>query len=374
MKKILICLLTLIALFTALFNCISCSNKKALTPVNLQPVVFTHENITIKVDPKIELLLIGLRLGECEPLSYSVYNSTFSEFVDGVDKMMENQKSHPFVKALKKAYDPKKVPVAEILKISRYISDDFTSITVSEKELPSEMLIYWKNINLKSFIAEMNDFITVSNFEKIWSYYNSKLRGQAIYVMEYYKANPQITKWISDFYFAKNTTVEFEFFASTMTAAYCFIPTIIQENNKVIVQNYVPAYVSYDYGSTPALYLSYAVLFSYNTKYWDIVSATYNEILNRIITENQITYKYSEYEKQNFFSNIAAYVCILDYDEVAADEDIQTQYKNVIIQNFLYKEPEKLISILNVYKNNRSIYPDFESFFKEYYPAAIKEL
>ena len=200
MKKLFYTPLALLA-FAASFSITACSKKAKLTPIELKPITYQHENITVNVDPKIELILIGLRLSEQEPFNQNAYGQEYSQYIDGVDKICEKQKNHPFVKTLKSNYDPKKNNPADILKISRYISDDITSISIKNKELPAEMQQFWKKINLKQFITDMNDFAIQANFQKLWVLYNPQLKSQAINIMDYYKSLPQITDWISDFYF-----------------------------------------------------------------------------------------------------------------------------------------------------------------------------
>ena len=374
MKKIFLATLALAASLTF----VSCSKNADFTPVEIQAIKFQHENITITVDPKTELLLVGLRLSGMEPFNQNPYGQEYSQYIDGIDKLCEKQKDHPFVKTLKSNYDSKKMGPAEILKITRYISDDLTNISINKKELPVEMQTFWKKINLNKFLADMNDFAVKSNFAKIWILYNPQLKSQAINVLDYYKSLPQITGWISDFFFAENNKPDYEFFATTATAGYMYIPTMIKKDNKTVVQNYVPAYMfskeNADYSLQPALYLAYGIVYTYTTENWALVSESYNRLLDKIIEENHITYKYSDDNKRNLFANLLADVSVLNYEVAKNDEEIATQFINQIVQYFYYKEPDKLISLLDVYINNRNQYPDFETFFKEFIPGTLKDL
>ena len=366
------------AVLAAMLTLVSCSKKADLVPFEVQAIKYQHENITVTVDPKTELLLVALRLTEQEPFNENRYGQEYSQYIDGIDKVCEKQKNHPFVKTLKSNYDPKKMNPVEILKICRFISDDLTSISITKKELPVEMQDFWKKINLNKFLAEMNDFAVQSNFARVWLLYNSQLKSQAINVLDYYKSLPQITNWVSDFFFAENNKPDYEFFATTATAAYMYIPTMAKKDNKNIIQNYVPAFVfdkdNAAYSLTPALYLAYGVAYTYTTENWDLVSESYGKLLDKIIEENHITYKYSDSEKRNFFANLMSDVCVLNYEVAKNDEEIATQFINQIVQYFYYKEPEKLISLVDVYINNRNQYSDFETFFKEFIPAALKDL
>jgi len=95
MKKLLYTVLAALLLFT------SCSKKSELTPVNIKPIVYQTDNITVKVEPKLELLMIALRLAEVEPFSINYYGQEYAQFVDGIDNLFAKQKDHPLVKDIK---------------------------------------------------------------------------------------------------------------------------------------------------------------------------------------------------------------------------------------------------------------------------------
>ena len=85
-------LITSISLF-------SCSSKggKNLTPVNIQPIVVEKDGYKYTMNPRLELLLIGLRLAE-NPFFYNnVYGD--NEYVTSVDSFFEKHKEHNFVKS-----------------------------------------------------------------------------------------------------------------------------------------------------------------------------------------------------------------------------------------------------------------------------------
>ena len=116
MKKLLYTALATLALFASLFT--SCSKKSQLTPVNIKPIVYQNENVTVKVDPKLELLLIGLRLAEVDIFKNNYYGQDYSQFVDGVDSLFAKQKEHPFVKDLRARGKNYKKSILSILQIS----------------------------------------------------------------------------------------------------------------------------------------------------------------------------------------------------------------------------------------------------------------
>ena len=378
MKKLTFKILAISALLASALFITGCSKKAKLTPVEIEAVKFQHENITVTVDPKSEIILAALRLTEKEPFNQNYYGQEYGQYIDGLDKLLAKQKDHPFVKTLKANYDPQKTYVTEFLKITRYISDDLTSISITKKELPEEMKPFWKKMDLNQFLADMNDFAVQSNFARIWVLYNPHLKRQAINVMDYYKSLPQITNWISDFYFAENNKPDFELFATTATAGYFYTPTMIKKENKTIVQNYVPAYI-YDkdypeYSINPTLILSRSIIDSCVFENWNLISEPYNKILDKILEDNQITVKYTEENKKELLSKLFAIACIFNYEYVQNDEEISTQLENMISQSFLIKEPEKILSMADYYIDNRETYPDFGIFFKDYITAAIKDL
>ena len=51
MKKTILTL-PLLAVITASLNFVSCSKKAELTPVDIKPIVYQADNITVKVEPK----------------------------------------------------------------------------------------------------------------------------------------------------------------------------------------------------------------------------------------------------------------------------------------------------------------------------------
>ena len=181
--------LATLTVFTSISLFTSCSKKAELIPVNLKPIVYQNENVTVKVDSKLELLMIAMRLAEIKTFSNDSYGQEYSQFVVGVDKLFSNQKDHPLVKTLKSHYKNYKGAIIEILKITRYISDDMTQLTINKKELPKEMLSFWKDINLNDFIVQFNDFAVKGNFERICLLYEAQLKRQAISVNEYYNYN-----------------------------------------------------------------------------------------------------------------------------------------------------------------------------------------
>ena len=146
MKKPLIATIAALTLLASISLFTSCSKKSELTPVNIKPIVYQNDNITIKVDPKLELLMIALRLAEVEPFSINYYGQEYAQFVDGVDNLFAKQKEHPLVKDIKSRAKNYKESYRSILAISHYISDDMTQISFKQKDMPKELESFWKGL------------------------------------------------------------------------------------------------------------------------------------------------------------------------------------------------------------------------------------
>ena len=109
-------------------------------------------------------------------------------------------------------------------------------MTIKQKEIPEPLLDFWKGVNLKSFIAQFNDFAISSNYERIWVLYEAHLKRQAINVQEYFSFNKSITDWISKYYFSSDKNIEYEFYASPLTAGYNFALLSETEDNKITIK------------------------------------------------------------------------------------------------------------------------------------------
>lgn len=376
MKKTILTL-PLLAVITASLNFVSCSKKAELTPVDIKPIVYQTDNITVKVEPKLELLLIALRLAEVQPFSNNYYNQDYSQFVDGVDNLFAKQKDHPFVKEIKNRSKNYKDGYRSALAIAQYISDDMTQITIKQKELPKEIESFWKGINLKTFIAQFNDFANTSNYARIWLLYEAHLKRQAIAEKEYQTFNIKGIEWISKFFFAPDSKPEYLFYSSTLTSGYYFALPLSFKDNKSVITQIAGAYWTKDndwnnYNSTLNITASY--VFDLLEKHWDLVSEDLTRIIKKIYDENQLTDKVTDILVKSTSATLLSIVCSLDYELAKEQEEIGTAIKNTITTNYLYKDPDQLIALTDYYQANRDTYPDFESFLVNYLPQTLKSL
>ena len=377
MKKLLIATLAALTLLASISLFTSCSKKSELTPVNIKPIVYQNDNITIKVDPKLELLMIALRLAEVEPFSINYYGQEYAQFVDGVDNLFAKQKEHPLVKDIKSRAKNYKESYRSILAISHYISDDMTQISFKQKDMPKELESFWKGLNPKTFIAQFNDFANTSNYARIWVLYEPHLKRQAIAEQDFQTYNKKILDWISRYFFTPDSKPKFMFYSSTLTAGSYIALPFTYENDKTVINQVAGAYWTKDnewsqINSTLNILASY--MYSLLEKHWDILSEEIIRITKKIYDENQLTEKVTDYIALSTASYLLPIVCSLDSDLAKDNEEIRTGIKNAITSNYLFKNSDKLIDLADYYQANRKTYPDFESFIVNYLPQALKEL
>lgn len=369
--------LAALTVFTSATLFTSCSKKSELTPVNIKPIVYQNDNVTIKVEPKLELLMIALRLAEIEPFSTNYYGQEYGQFVDGVDNLFAKQKEHPLVKDLKNRIKNYKESYRDIVAIAQYISDDMTQMTIKQKEIPEQLKTFWKDIKLKTFIAQFNDFANTSNFARIWILYEPHLKRQAIAEQDFMSYNKSITDWISSYFFAPDSKPEYNFYSTTLTASchYSLMPQTI--DGKTVINELRGAYWTKDNewnNFQVALQITGGYIYSLFQKHWDILSEEINRITKNLYEENQITEKITDFTALSTASSLFGIVFSLDYDIAKNNEEIGTSIKNAITSNFLFTDVDKLLSLSEVYSSNRDSYPDFETFVVEYLPDALKEL
>lgn len=377
MKKLLIATIAALTLLASISLFTSCSKKSELTPVNIKPIVYQTDNITIKVDPKLELLLIALRLAEVEPFSINYYGQDYAQFVDGIDNLFAKQKDHPLVKEIKSRAKNYKESYRSILAITQFISDDMTQIAFKQKEMPKALESFWKGLNPKTFIAQFNDFANASNYARIWTLYEPHLKRQAIAEQDYQIYNNKIIDWISRYFFTPDSKPEFMFYSSTLTAGSYIALPFTNENDKTVLNQIAGAYWTKDdewnqINSTLNILASY--MYSLLEKHWDILSEEIIRITKKIRDENQLTEKVTDYIALSTASYLLPIVCSLDSDLAKDNEEIRTGIKNAITSNYLFKNSDKLIDLADYYQANRETYPDFESFIVNYLPQALKEL
>ena len=366
----------ILAALAAALTFVSCSKKAELTPVNIQPIVYQNDNVTVEADPKLELIMIALRLAEVSPFSDNYYGSDYTQYLEGVDRIFQKQKDHPLVKELKSRCKNYKKSNNAILQITRYISDDMTKISIKQKELPEDMQEFWKGINLKNFIAQFNDFAVTSNFERVWLLYTPQLKNQAISVQEYFRYNKKVTDWISSYFFDANQIPEYRLHSTITSAGRAYLPSPIYDGNKITLQEIAPAYFTKDYEWNPiqdAINFSGCIILDLIRQNWDTISPDAERIVKDIYTKNQITEKVDKDNVQFMIVSMLSLSCLFDFDSIKNDEEYNTSLYNAFTTQFLLSEPDKIINLASYYKDNRDQFPDFKTFVENYLPAALKD-
>ena len=252
-----------------------------------------------------------------------------------------------------------------------------TQMTIKQKEMPKELESFWKGINLKTFIAQFNDFANTSNYARIWILYEPHLKRQAIAEQDYQTSNIKGIEWISTYFFAPDSKPEILLYSSTLTAGYYYALPLTTKDNTTVITQIAGAYLPKDndwnyYNSTLNITASY--VYALIEKHWDLLSEDLTRFTKKIYEENQFTDKVTDTIVKANNSTVFAIVFSLDFDLAKDNEEIGTAIKNAIVTNYLYKEPEKLIALADYYQANRNTYPDFESFLVNYLPQALKSL
>ncbi len=376
MKKTILTLPLLAVILTASLNFVSCSKKAELTPVEIKPIVYQNDNLTVQVDPRVELFLIALRLAEIEPFNQNAYGQEYSQYLEGVDKIFAKQKDHPLVKELKSHCKNYKKSQNEILKITRYISDDLTEMTIKQKEIPEDMQVFWKGINLKNFIANFNDFAVSSNFERLWLLYTPQLKSQAINLQEYFIFNKKSTDWVSSYFFDESNIPEYRFNATITSGGNYYLPSPIHEGDKTIFEGLHPPFWTKDNdwnAMQDVINLSACLIHDIIKTNWELFSTDLTRIVTDIYTKNQLTEKVTEDVVQSNATVLITFACLFDYEFIKNDEDVYSGLYNQISTQYLIEDPDKIIAIGDYYKNNRDTYPTFESFVINYLPGVLKD-
>ena len=365
------------AVLAATLTLTSCSKKVEIKALNLQPVVYQNDGITYTVDPKLELLMIAMRLADWPPFSHDSYGDQYCQYVDGIDKFFEKQKDHPFIKELK-ARNKKNVDnYQNLLSISNYISDDFTSLNLNPKELPVELRGFWKNIKPKEFIALFNDFAVSSNYDKIWMLYNAQIKNQAVSVKEFYTVNKKVLDWFTAYFFEPSAKTEFVFSGTTVSGACNYTISPVIDNDKITFKTIQAAYLTKDddwNACDAAFNLSYGYIYTLIQKNWELFAKDAERINKAIVEENQITEKQTELNIRGAFVTAITYCCLFDYEYFKEDEDNYTALYNSLSTNFLLPDVDKYVSIAKYYEEHRDQFPNFEAFVENYLPQIVKEL
>lgn len=360
-KSFLIFLIFLPLIFT------SCSKKAELQPVNISKIEISQDNILFQNDPKSELLMIALRLIDFSPFSNSNFNN--DDYVSGIDKMFEKQKNHEFVKYLKSNLKDFKSNYWILLKITDYISDDFTKINFTKKTIPEELKNTWGKIDPEKFITLFNDFAKVSNYGRIRILYEKQLKAYTYTTCDYFIKNEKILPYFFEyFYDSQMPEIIFNispFMNFSFLNEFCF-----QQNNKDTITLFISPELNTDYYINNIFFfqnLSSSIIAGLIQKNYDQVQGFITSTAIDILKQNNIDEKYSIYDFISFISFYLAFFPTFNYVNNCMDPEnasLATDYLNASFfsDNFLYFQ-----KAFTLYEESRSEYKTFEAFCESYF-------
>lgn len=339
--------------------------KQELKPINIQPIVIEDNEITYRVDPKSELMMIACRLAGVNAFK----DDNSSDYVKTIDKMFEKQKDHPLVKEINKRMKKFYGNADYELKIVDYISEDMTSFTVSKKEMPAYLNEFWKGVNLNKFIKEFNDFGEKSNFEKVWKLYELHLKGELSKVKDFYDKKPEVLQFYKD-YFYGDEKVRFEVSTTKILGNWVIPMPVYTENGQKVVKIYQSPYgdPTNEYDDI-YIHLQYVngVCYALVHENWDKISGKTKALVDEVCKQNKIsTKKFKDSAYKYNLADVLATAINSEYifanKEPEFSEEVDKAYKKYILMN----DFDKVENLFDEYKSNRQKYPDFEVFFTEY--------
>ncbi|MBP3742600.1 MAG: DUF4932 domain-containing protein [Treponema sp.] len=351
------CTLALLITSISLFSC-STKGGKNLTPVNIQPIEVEKDGFTYKMDPRLELLLIGLRLAE-NPFFYNnVYGD--NEYVSSVDSFFEKHKEHSFVKSLKNLNKLKDFRLEAILGLADYISEDFTQINFPENKCPAYIKDVWKNTNLKKLISDMNDFALTSKYDRFLLVHDADIKKALYDAREFFTVNEDFLPYLQELFSTKENPLEINFCVTPLLAGRFMV---LPASTSLLFSPY------YNYNSSNDIYFInyYVESIAYRLIYdnWEKLSAPANAYINKLYQQTQNPNKITDYVCQTTISNIISISTMLNYAEDFADEDQHDQLRNYIFNEEIYKPYMSFYNQLLEFFENRQNYQNYYDFFDQ---------
>ena len=363
MKKTFLTLPLLAVILSTLLTFVSCSKKAELTPVSFKPLEVKKDNITICVDPRTEVLLIASRLAEIS--FFANHDMDSNDYVTGIDKIMEKQKDHEFVKLLKSMTKNYKGGIYQLLTMSKYISEDFTEIYFTKKTVPAEIEALCKDLDTKKFITLLNDFVITSNLSKVWLLYESFMKANLFDVSDFYDKYPNVTRWISEYFFDSSTKQNFTVHVSPIMNYYHILTpysTSDGVNNFFICQS--PGLNKMNTYSDINLAITMCGCFyiTFIQDNYDKFSSYIEKILNEWASKNNITEKFQDFNYIGYAADWISLVTVINYIEKFSPEDLKEMYISSIESNLPVEELLNLKDGFKYYDENRAEFPTMESF------------
>ena len=351
------CTLALLITSISLFSC-SAKGGKNLTPVNIEPIVVEKDGYKYTMNPRLELLLIGLRLAENPDYYNNVYGD--NEYVSSVDSFFEKHKEHAFVKSLKNLNKLKEHRYFAILGLADYISEDFTQINFPENKCPAYIKDVWKNTNFKKLISEMNDFALTSKYDRFLLVHDADIKKALYDAREFFTVNEDFLPYFQGLFSTKEKALEINFCVTPLLAGHF---SILPENKTLL---YSP-YYNYDTGNDIYFMNYYVETLSYIYIYdnWEKLSAPANTYIKKLYQQTQNPNKITDFVCQTTISNIISISTMLNYAEDFADEDQYDQLRNYIFNEDVYKPYMPFYNQLLEFFENRQNYQNYYDFFDQ---------
>ena len=375
MKKTILTLPLLAVILATSLNFVSCSKKAELTPVSFKPLEVTKDNLTVCVDPRTEVILIASRLAEIS--FFANHDMDGDDYITGIDKIMEKQKNHKFVKLLKSITKNYKGGIYQLLTLSKYISEDFTQINFTKKTVPAEIEALCKNLDTKQFIALLNDFVNVSNISKVWLLYEPFIKANLFDVSDFYDKYPNVTLWISEYFFDSTCKEKFVVHVSPIMNYYHILTPYSASddvNNFFICQS--PGINKMNTFSDINLAITMCGCFyiTYFRENYDKYSTYIEKMINDWASKSNYTEKLQDFNYIGYAADWISLVTVIDYIEKFSPEDLRELYISSIESNLPIEALISLKDVFNYYDENRADYPTMESFLNNYFVDYLSKL
>lgn len=375
MKKTILTLPLLAVILATSINFISCSKKAELTPVTFKTLEVKKDNITVCVDPRTEVLLIASRLAEIS--FFANHDMDGDDYITGIDKIMEKQKNHEFVKLLKSMTKNYKGGIYQLLTLSKYISEDFTEINFTKKTVPAEIEALCKNLDTKKFITLLNDFVNTSNLSRVWLLYESYMKANLFDVSDFYDKYPNVTRWISEYFFDASTKQIFKVHVSPIMNYYHIMTpysTYDGVNNFFICQSPGLNKVNNFSDINLAITMCGSFYITYLREHYESFKNYIEKMMNDWAVKNNYTEKLQDFNYIGYATDWISYVTIINYIEKFSPEDSKELYISSIESSLPMEELISLKDVFKYYDENRANYPTMESFLNNYLADYLSKL
>ena len=375
MKKTILTLPLLAVILSTLLTFVSCSKKAELPPVTFKTLEVKKDNITVCVDPRTEVLLIASRLAEIS--FFANHDMDGDDYITGIDKIMEKQKDHEFVKLLKSMTKNYKGGIYQLLTLSKYISEDFTEINFTKKTVPVEIEALCKNLDTKKFITLLNDFVNASNLSRVWLLYESYMKAYLFDVSDFYDKYPNVTRWISEYFFDASTKQIFKVHVSPIMNYYHIMTpysTYDGVNIFFICQSPGLNKVNNFSDINLAITMCGSFYITYLREHYESFKNYIEKMMNDWAVKNNYTEKFQDFNYIGYATDWISYVTIINYIEKFSPEDSKELYISSIESSLPMEELISLKDVFKYYDENRANYPTMESFLNNYLADYLSKL